>query len=115
VDVRLSDSVVDAAARTEILEEIGVDGAFTLEDAHDLFLPQARGGTSILAELVHQRGDRLPRLAHAAYDLRKGRVGRFALGTGRPIDLWRRVVQAAARCSSTSPCGSVLSRRDTCD
>jgi hypothetical protein len=41
VDVQLSNSVIDAPTRARALEAIGVDGVFSFENAHDLFLPLA--------------------------------------------------------------------------
>jgi probable F420-dependent oxidoreductase len=72
------------------LEELGVDGAFTFEGPHDVFMPLvlASGATSTL-ELATNVAIAFPRnpvqLAHQAYDLQFLSEGRFSLGLGSQI------------------------------
>ena len=78
----------DEAARR--LKEVGFDGAFTFEGAHDVFFPlltAARAGTGL--DLMTNVAIALPRspihLAHAAWDLQTISGGRFRLGLGSQV------------------------------
>jgi probable F420-dependent oxidoreductase len=72
------------------LEELGVDGVFTFEGPHDVFMPLvlAAGATTSL-ELATNVAIAFPRnplqLAHQAYDLQLLSQGRFTLGLGSQI------------------------------
>lgn len=79
-----------AADHARRLEEIGVDGAFTFEGPHDVFMPLvlAAPATTTL-ELATNIAVAFPRnpvqLAHQAYDLQLLSKGRFTLGLGTQI------------------------------
>ena len=89
VDVQLSNSVVDAAERAIALEAAGVDGAFTFENSHDLFLPIAAAAPVCSLDLYTNVAIAFPRspmhLAHTAYDLQNLTGGRFRLGLGSQV------------------------------
>jgi probable F420-dependent oxidoreductase len=89
VDVQLSDSVFDAAERAVALEAAGVDGAFTFENSHDLFLPIAAAAPVCSLDLYTNVAIAFPRspmhLAHTAYDLQQLTGGRFRLGLGSQV------------------------------
>ena len=89
VDVQLHDSVFGAADRAKALEEIGVDGAFTFENSHDLFLPIAAAAPVCSLDLYTNVAIAFPRspmhLAHTAWDLQKLSEGRFGLGLGTQV------------------------------
>ena len=85
----LSDSVVGAVERAKALESMGVDGAFTFENAHDLFLPLAAAAPVCSLDLYTNVAIAFPRspmhLAHTAYDLQLLSGGRFGLGLGTQV------------------------------
>jgi probable F420-dependent oxidoreductase len=89
VDVWLSPSVVGAADRARVLEDIGVDGVFTFENAHDLFFPLVAAAPACSLDLLTNVAIAFPRspihLAHAAYDLHLLSGGRFRLGLGSQV------------------------------
>jgi probable F420-dependent oxidoreductase len=78
-----------AADRGRQLAETGVDGLFTFEGQHDVFLPLAAAAATTNVELMTNVAIALPRsplhLAHAAYDLQLLSGGRFRLGLGSQI------------------------------
>ncbi|MCU1488099.1 MAG: putative F420-dependent oxidoreductase [Actinomycetia bacterium] len=90
VDVMLSNSVIGAGERARELEAMGVDGAFTFENSHDLFFPLVAAApvTSTL-DLFTNVAMAFPRspmhMANAAYDLQLLSQGRFRLGLGSQI------------------------------
>jgi len=81
--------VMDAAARAQELERLGVDGAFTFENAHDLFFPLVAAAPVCSLDLMTNVAIAFPRspvhLAHAAYDLQLLSEGRFRLGLGSQV------------------------------
>jgi probable F420-dependent oxidoreductase len=89
LDVLLAQSVVGAAERARALAEIGVDGVFTFENAHDLFFPLVAAAPVCDLELSTNVAIAFPRspmhLAHAAYDLHLLSGGRFRLGLGSQV------------------------------
>ncbi len=89
VDVLLSNSVVEAATRAAALEETGVDGVFTFENAHDLFFPLVAAAPACSLDLLTNVAVAFPRspmhLAVAAYDLHLLSEGRFRLGLGSQV------------------------------
>jgi probable F420-dependent oxidoreductase len=89
VDVMLSNSVVGAAGRARELEAMGVDGAFSFENAHDLFFPLVAAAPACRLDLFTNVAIAFPRspmhLANAAYDLQLLSEGRFRLGLGSQI------------------------------
>lgn len=89
VDVMLSNSVVGAAERAKALEKLGVDGAFSFENAHDLFFPLAAAAPATRLDLYTNVAMAFPRspwnLANVAYDLQLLSEGRFRLGLGSQV------------------------------
>ncbi|MFF2553231.1 TIGR03617 family F420-dependent LLM class oxidoreductase [Nocardia sp. NPDC058058] len=88
LDVWLNVPVAESAARARELRAAGVDGVFTFEGAHDVFLPLTLAADSGLG-LMTNVAIAFPRspihLAHAAYDLQLLSGGRFRLGLGSQI------------------------------
>ncbi len=78
-----------AAVRARELAATGVDGLFTFENAHDVFLPLAMASTTTDIDLMTNVAIAFPRspvhLAHAAYDMQVLTRGRFRLGLGSQI------------------------------
>ncbi len=89
VDVQLANSVVGAADRARQLERMGLDGAFSFENAHDLFFPLVAAAPVCALDLMTNVAIAFPRspmhLAHAAYDLHLLSEGRFRLGLGSQV------------------------------
>jgi len=89
VDVKLCDSVIDAAQRARELARIGVDGVFSFENAHDLFFSLVAAAPVCSLDLMTNVAVAFPRsplhLAHAAYDLQLLSEGRFRLGLGSQV------------------------------
>ncbi len=89
VDIQLSASVVGAANRVQQLDRMGVDGAFTFENGHDLFFPLVAAAPACRLDLYTNVAIAFPRspihLAHAAYDLQLLSEGRFSLGLGSQV------------------------------
>jgi probable F420-dependent oxidoreductase len=78
-----------AGDRAAQLAATGIDGLFTFEGQHDVFLPLGAAASTTAAELMTNVAIALPRsamhLAHAAYDLQLMSAGRFRLGLGSQI------------------------------
>ena len=78
-----------SAERARELAAAGIDGLFTFEGQHDVFLPLAVAATVTEVELMTNVAIALPRsplhLAHAAYDVQLLSGGRFRLGLGSQI------------------------------
>jgi probable F420-dependent oxidoreductase len=89
LDLTLSYSVVGAAERAKELEALGVDGVFTFDNAHDLFLPLAAAAPVCKLDLMTNLAIAFPRspmtLATTANDLQLLSEGRFRLGIGTQI------------------------------
>jgi len=89
VDVQLSNSVVDAAQRAQVFEQLGVDGVFSFENAHDVFFPLVAAAPVCSLDLMTNVAMAFPRspihMAHAAYDLQFLSKGRFRLGLGSQV------------------------------
>src|SRR5437879_1638068 len=89
IDVMLANSVLEAPARAKALEAVGVDGAFSFENAHDLFFPLVAAAPVCSLDLMTNVAIAFPRspmhLANAAYDLQLLSKGRFRLGLGSQI------------------------------
>ena len=92
LDIQLDARPDQAAARARELLEAGVDGLFTFEGPHDVFLPLivAAGSSDVPpTDLMSNVAIALPRspmhLAHLAYDLHLLSGGRFRLGLGSQI------------------------------
>ncbi len=89
IDTMLS-GLGGAAEQARRLEALGVDGAFTFEGPHDVFLPLAVAAVATthlgLTTNVAVAFPRNPvQLAHQAYDLQVLSGGRFTLGLGSQI------------------------------
>jgi probable F420-dependent oxidoreductase len=88
VDTLLMAPPTDVARRAEELAATGVDGLFTFEGPHDVFLPLALAA-STGCDLYTNVAIAFPRspmhLAHLAWDLAAASDGRFALGLGTQI------------------------------
>ena len=88
VDALLMVRPPDVAARAEALAATGVDGLFTFEGPHDVFLPLALAA-STGCDLYTNVAIAFPRspmhLAHQAWDLAELSGGRFALGLGSQV------------------------------
>jgi probable F420-dependent oxidoreductase len=78
-----------AGDRAHELAATGIDGLFTFEGQHDVFLPLAAAAATTDVELMTNVAIALPRsplhLAHTAYDLQLLSAGRFRLGLGSQI------------------------------
>ncbi|MBO9524355.1 MAG: TIGR03617 family F420-dependent LLM class oxidoreductase [Nocardioidaceae bacterium] len=89
LDVQLDGRPEDAASRARALVAAGVDGLFTFEGPHDVFLPLVTAAGAVETDLMTNVAIALPRsplhLAHAAYDLQVLGRGRFRLGLGSQI------------------------------
>src|SRR3954471_23938015 len=89
IDVMLSNSVIEAAARARELEALGVDGVFTFENAHDVFFPLVAAAPVCSLDLMTNVAMAFPRspfhLAVSAWDLQTLSQGRFRLGLGTQI------------------------------
>ncbi|RNL80127.1 TIGR03617 family F420-dependent LLM class oxidoreductase [Nocardioides marmorisolisilvae] len=92
LDVQLDARPDQAATRAQELLAAGVDGLFTFEGPHDVFLPLivAAGASEVPAtDLMTNVAIALPRspmhLANLAYDLHLLSGGRFRLGLGSQI------------------------------
>ena len=89
LDVQL-DARPDAVAdRARELVGAGVDGLFTFEGPHDVFLPLAVASQAVETDLMTNVAIAMPRspmhLANAAWDLQLMSRGRFRLGLGSQI------------------------------
>ncbi|WP_460973328.1 TIGR03617 family F420-dependent LLM class oxidoreductase, partial [Prescottella soli] len=89
VDVQLDGRPENAARRARELVALGVDGLFTFEGPHDVFLPLVAAAAAVDVDLMTNVAIALPRspmhLAHTAYDLQTLSRGRFRLGLGSQI------------------------------
>lgn len=89
LDVQLDGRPENAASRARELVATGVDGLFTFEGPHDVFLPLAAAAGAVETDLMTNVAIALPRspmhLAHTAYDLQLLSKGRFRLGLGSQI------------------------------
>ena len=89
IDVQLDGRPEDAAQRARELVDLGVDGLFTFEGPHDVFLPLVSAAAAVDVDLMTNVAIALPRspmhLAHTAYDLQTLSRGRFRLGLGSQI------------------------------
>lgn len=88
VDALLMAPPAEVARRADELAETGVDGLFTFEGPHDVFLPLALAA-STGCDLYTNVAIAFPRspmhLAHLAWDLSAQSGGRFALGLGTQV------------------------------
>lgn len=81
--------LTDVAAEARALEDAGVDGVFTFEGPHDVFLPLAIAAAATDLAVMTNVAIAFPRnavhLAHAARDLQALSGGRFTLGLGTQV------------------------------
>lgn len=81
--------LTDAGNEGQRLERAGIDGAFTFEGPHDVFLPLALAAATTDLALMSNVAIAFPRnavhLAHAAWDLQQLSGHRFTLGLGAQI------------------------------
>lgn len=89
IDIQLDARPDAVAGRARELAGTGVDGLFTFEGPHDVFLPLATAASVTDVDLMTNVAIALPRspmhLAHTAYDLQLLSGGRFRLGLGSQI------------------------------
>ena len=89
LDIQLDARPDAAAARARELAGTGVDGLFTFEGPHDVFLPLTVAAGTVETDLLTNVAIALPRspmhLAHTAYDLQLISRGRFRLGLGSQV------------------------------
>lgn len=89
IDLRLDATPQDASRRAVELQETGIDGLFTFEGQHDVFLPLALATTSSRLPIMSNVAIALPRsplhLAHIAHDLHALSEGNFVLGLGSQV------------------------------
>jgi probable F420-dependent oxidoreductase len=87
--VQLDGRPDEAGGRAAQLAATGIDGLFTFEGQHDVFLPLGAAAATTDVELMTNVAIALPRsamhLAHTAYDLQLMSSGRFRLGLGSQI------------------------------
>ncbi len=88
IDALLMAKPHEVSSRAEALAAAGVDGIFTFEGPHDVFLPLALAA-STRCQIYTNVAIAFPRspmhLAHTAWDLAELSSGRFALGLGTQI------------------------------
>lgn len=89
LDVQLDARPDRVAERARELVGAGVDGLFTFEGPHDVFLPLAVASQAVETDLMTNVAIAMPRspmhLANAAWDLQLMSGGRFRLGLGSQI------------------------------
>ena len=123
--------LADAADAARSLESAGVDGVFTFEGPHDVFLPLALAAQATDLAVMTNVAIAFPRnaihLAHAAWDLHELSNGRFTLGLGaqvrthverrfgvdfdRPVERMRDTVEAVRAVFRTWQTGERLDHR----
>jgi probable F420-dependent oxidoreductase len=81
--------LADAATEAARLERAGVDGVFTFEGPHDVFLPLALAAAATDLAVMTNVAIAFPRnavhMAHTAWDLHALSGGKFTLGLGTQI------------------------------
>lgn len=89
IDLRLDAAPEDAARRATELADAGVDGLFTFEGQHDVFLPLALAAQACSLPIMTNIAVALPRsplhLAHVSHDLHRLSGGQFTLGLGSQV------------------------------
>jgi probable F420-dependent oxidoreductase len=88
VDALLMAPPADLARRADELAATGIDGLFTFEGPHDVFLPltlAARTGCDLYTNVAIAFPRSPMHLAHLAWDLSALSGGRFALGLGTQV------------------------------
>lgn len=81
--------LTDAGEEAQRLQAAGIDGAFTFEGPHDVFLPLALAAAASDLSLMSNVAIAFPRnavhMAHSAWDLQQLSQHRFTLGLGTQI------------------------------
>ncbi len=123
--------LADAATEAAHLERAGVDGVFTFEGPHDVFLPLALAAAATDLSVMTNVAIAFPRnavhMAHTAWDLHALSGGKFTLGLGtqirthverrfgaefdRPVARMRDTVEAVRAIFSTWQDGEPLDHR----
>jgi probable F420-dependent oxidoreductase len=123
--------LADAADEAARLERAGVDGVFTFEGPHDVFLPLALAASATDLSVMTNVAIAFPRnavhLAHTSWDLHQLSRGGFTLGLGtqirthverrfgvdfeRPVERMRDTVDAVRAIFSTWQDGEPLDHR----
>ncbi len=89
VDLPLTGPAADAPDAARALADVGIDGVFTFEGAHDPFVPLIRAAGAAALDLYTNVAIGLPRspmhLAQVAHDLQSLGRGRFLLGLGSQV------------------------------
>ncbi len=89
IDTQLTAPLAGAAAAARHMAELGLDGLFTFEGPHDVFLPIALAAGQAPVDLYTNVAIAFPRspmhVAYTAYDLHQLSSGRFLLGLGSQI------------------------------
>jgi probable F420-dependent oxidoreductase len=89
IHIQLDGRPEQGGQRARELAGCGVDGLFTFEGPHDVFLPLAAASSTTEVDLMTNVAIAPPRsplhLAHAAYDLQLMSGGRFRLGLGSQV------------------------------
>lgn len=89
VDLALTGPLAEAGRRTAELADLGADGVFTFEGAHDVFAPLVLAAAAAPVHVYPGVAIALPRspmhLANIAWDLQELSGGRFLLGLGSQI------------------------------
>ncbi len=89
IDTVLSAPLAEVGAQAEAFAEIGFDGVFTFENAHDVFFPLLEAARRTDLFVYPNVAIAFPRspmhLAHSAWDLQELTGGRFALGLGTQV------------------------------
>jgi len=89
LDLVLTSTADTAPERARLLESLGVDGTFTYEDGHDLFMPLTAVASTTSLDLMTNIAVAFPRsplvLATTANDLQLLSKGRFRLGLGTQV------------------------------
>ena len=89
LDIQLDARPDHVVERARELASTGVDGLFTFEGPHDVFLPLTLAAPVVQTDLMTNVAIAIPRspmhLAHTAYDLQLLSQGRFRLGLGSQI------------------------------
>lgn len=90
LEIQLDAAPVEAVARATELAATGVQGLFTFEGPHDVFMPLVlAAGSGVDVDLMTNVAIAMPRspmhLAHTSWDLQALSGGRFRLGLGSQI------------------------------
>lgn len=119
LDLVLASTADAAPERAQLLESLGVDGTFTYEDGHDLFMPLTAVAATTSLDLMTNIAVAFPRsplvLATTANDLQLLSKGRFRLGLGTQVQahVEKGLGPPGAAPSNTCVNGSRRSRRSS--